>query len=147
LAERISHNRRSSTVSPIPDAICADTSILRNEPTFARDNMTNETAFAADVGLESPTYMKATEQNARSKPTFARENMSNEPAATIDYRNLVSEVPPELAATVESGGKQESLASENVESRPTENGAPATVAEGDPQDTFLKTIATRNLEH
>jgi hypothetical protein len=33
--------------------------------------MTNEPTLSADVGLESPTYMKAIEQNLTIAPTLA----------------------------------------------------------------------------
>jgi hypothetical protein len=42
-----------------------------NEATDARENMTNEAAVAADVGLESLTYMKAAEQNLTFEPVCA----------------------------------------------------------------------------
>jgi hypothetical protein len=37
---------------------------VTNEPTDARENVTNEPTLAADVGLESPTYLKTPEQNS-----------------------------------------------------------------------------------
>jgi hypothetical protein len=40
--------------------------------------VTNEPTLAAAVGLESPTYMNAPEQNLTIEPD-ARENVTNEP--------------------------------------------------------------------
>jgi hypothetical protein len=40
---------------------------------------TNEDMLAADVGLESPTYTNATEQNATNEPTDDRENVTDKP--------------------------------------------------------------------
>jgi hypothetical protein len=40
-----------------------------NEPTDARENVASEPTLSTDVGLESQTYMKATEQNATIEPT------------------------------------------------------------------------------
>jgi hypothetical protein len=52
-------------------------------------------------------------------------------AAPDDPGNQENEAPPGPAVTVESGGKKEALAAENVESRPTEYGDPATATAGD----------------
>jgi hypothetical protein len=56
-----------SSVLPDPLSAAGDTleSIATpnetNEPTDARENVASEPTLSADVGLESPTYMKATE--------------------------------------------------------------------------------------
>jgi hypothetical protein len=42
-----------------------------SEPTADRETMTNEATLAAGVGLESPTYMKAAEQNLTFEPACA----------------------------------------------------------------------------
>ncbi len=48
-------------------------------PAVDRENTTNEPTLAADVGLESPTYMTATEQNSTNEHTDCCENVTNEP--------------------------------------------------------------------
>jgi hypothetical protein len=45
--------------------------IATNEPFDVRESVTNEPTLAADVGLESPTYMKAAEQNLTFEPACA----------------------------------------------------------------------------
>jgi hypothetical protein len=40
--------------------------------------VTNQPKLAANVGLESPTYMKAADQNSTKELTVARENLTNE---------------------------------------------------------------------
>jgi hypothetical protein len=48
-----------------------DAESMTNEATDARELATNEPTIAADVGLESPTYIRALEQNATNEPTIA----------------------------------------------------------------------------
>jgi hypothetical protein len=48
-----------------------DAESMTNEATDARELVTNEPTIAADVGLESPTYIRALEQNATNEPTIA----------------------------------------------------------------------------
>jgi hypothetical protein len=57
---------------------------LTNEPTGACENVTNEPTDAANVGLESPTYIKALEQNATNEATDAAEIVTNEPTLAAD---------------------------------------------------------------
>jgi hypothetical protein len=45
--------------------------IVTTEPTADRENVTNEPTLAADVGLGSPTYMKAPEQNLTIEQALA----------------------------------------------------------------------------
>jgi hypothetical protein len=59
-----------------------------NEATDAREIATNEPTLAAGVGLESPTYTNAPEQNLTIEPD-ARENMTNE--ATDACENATNE--------------------------------------------------------
>jgi hypothetical protein len=49
----------------------ADREIVTNEATVDRENATNEPTIAANVGLESPNYIRALEQNATNEPTIA----------------------------------------------------------------------------
>jgi hypothetical protein len=49
----------------------ADRESVANEPTADRESVANEATLAADVGLESPTYMKAPEQNSTIEPVPA----------------------------------------------------------------------------
>jgi hypothetical protein len=52
---------------------------VTNEATDAREIVPNEPKVAPAVGLESPTYMDATEQKATNEATDAREIVPNEP--------------------------------------------------------------------
>jgi hypothetical protein len=53
-------------------------------PTLNDKNVSDEPTLAASVGLESPTFMEATEQNSTNEPTDVCENVSKEPADAHD---------------------------------------------------------------
>ncbi|HEX3446838.1 MAG TPA: hypothetical protein VHS97_01215, partial [Isosphaeraceae bacterium] len=52
---------------------------VTSEPNITCENATIEPTLAADVGLESPTYIKALEHNVTIEPNDVGENLTNEP--------------------------------------------------------------------
>jgi hypothetical protein len=52
--------------------------IVTNEATAAGDNATNEATADDDVGLESPTYVKAPKQNLTNEPMLAAPSGGND---------------------------------------------------------------------
>jgi hypothetical protein len=88
---------------------------MTNEATDAREIVPNEPRLAAAVGLESPTYLNATEQNATNEATDAREIVTNEPklAAAVGL-----ESPTYLDATEQNATNEVTDASEIVTNEP-----------------------------
>jgi hypothetical protein len=91
-----------------------------NEPTVDCEKVTNEPTVAADVGLESPTYVKALEQNATNEandaaeiatnePTDGRENATNEPTVAAD---VGLESPTYVKATGQNATIEPALAAQ-----------------------------------
>jgi hypothetical protein len=61
-----------------------------NEPTVDCENVTIKATVNADVGPESPTYVKTQTQNSTNEPTVDCENVTNEPTLAVDGENGAS---------------------------------------------------------
>jgi hypothetical protein len=89
--------------------------LVTNEPNGVCENLTNEATDTA-VGLESPTYMRATEQDATNEPTDACENVTNEATLAAD---VGLESPTYTNATEQNTTNEPTDDRENVTDEPT----------------------------
>jgi hypothetical protein len=96
-----------------------------NEPTVDCENMTIEPTVDADVGPESPTYVKTQTQNSTNEPTVDCENVTIEPTVDAD---IGLESPTYVKTQTQNSTNEPTVACENVTNEPTlavggENGA------------------------